>query len=197
MKTSFTTQVAPERARPIDTRGRSSTAVNRVGSDQDFRELLSEELSETFGGLGKSTFIDSVFSEEKAVVFEMDSQADGRCLFRVQYTEGADGSITFGDPVPVQRVTTFVPATNGRPPAHSSMAFQEVITRASLRARAERRLDHAVATDDSAGAERAREDLHNLGISEARQAAQNADFSFADRPILAGHTGQSVLETAK
>ncbi len=87
-------------------------AENRVGSDQDFRELLSEELSEAFGGLGKYLWIDSVFSEESAVVFELDSQAGGRALYRVDYTEGEDGSITFGDPAPVRRVTTFVPAAN-------------------------------------------------------------------------------------
>jgi hypothetical protein len=81
-------------------------------SDDDRRRALQEALTAAYGGMGKSLWVDSVFSDETTVVFYVESQAGESGLFRTTYSVADGGAFSFSDPEPVRRVTQFVPATN-------------------------------------------------------------------------------------
>lgn len=80
-------------------------------SDEDRRQRLRSALIERFGADDRYLWIDSVFSEDNQVVFEIETPGDAAGLFRVDYEMSEDG-IEFGEPVEVRRVTTFEPVAN-------------------------------------------------------------------------------------
>lgn len=87
----------------------------RNESDEDRRRLLSSAVAEAFGGEDRFTFIDSVYSDEGRLVYELEASADeGESgLYEVDFTISEDGVVSFGEPRKVRRVTTFEPvATN-------------------------------------------------------------------------------------
>lgn len=87
-------------------------------SDEDRTELLRNALQEKFGRGAAHIWIAATFSDEGQVVFERWSEMGGPAgLFRVSFEIGEDGSVTFGDPEEVRRVTTFQPIANANPGA--------------------------------------------------------------------------------
>lgn len=85
----------------------------RNESDEDRRRLLGSAVSETFGGEGRYTWIDSVHSDEGYLVYEVQTEGeDGSGLFRVDYEIGEDGKVTLGEPQQVRRITTYEPVAN-------------------------------------------------------------------------------------
>lgn len=86
----------------------------RNESDEDRYRLLSAAVRVKYGGDDRYVYMDSVFSDEGMVVFQVETQdgAEGAGLFRAAYEIGEDGAVTLGEPERVRRVTTFEPAAN-------------------------------------------------------------------------------------
>lgn len=82
-------------------------------SDEDRRSMLRSALIERFGADDRWLFVDSVFSDDGQVVFEVESRSGGESgLFRADYEIDESGAVTLGEPVEVRRVTTFEPVAN-------------------------------------------------------------------------------------
>lgn len=84
-------------------------------SDEDRRQALAIALRNQFGdGDDFWVWIESVFSDESYVVFELEPREEGKKggLFRATYEIAEDGTVSFGEPEKVRRVTTFEPAAN-------------------------------------------------------------------------------------
>lgn len=116
------TDVTPEAAANDSAWKRFLTAAARFlglrptenQSDEDRRNTLTIALRGQFGGEDRYVWVESVFSDESEVVFEVEVQdgGEGAGLFRASYEIADDGSVTFGEPAKVRRVTTFEPAAN-------------------------------------------------------------------------------------
>ena len=78
------------------------------GSDQDHHAFLRDKLAAAFSGWGEHLWLEAVYSAESAMVFCV-SEGPQEGLWRVQYVEGEDGTVTFGEPKKVRRVTVFEP----------------------------------------------------------------------------------------
>lgn len=82
-------------------------------SDEDRRNMLRSALIERFGADDRWLFVDSVFSEDGLVVFEIESRSGGESgLFRTEFEIDENGAVTLGEAEEVRRVTTFEPVAN-------------------------------------------------------------------------------------
>lgn len=83
-------------------------------SDEDRRHALSIALRAKFGGDDRFVWVDAVFSEEGIVVYEVEvaDGGEGGGLFRSTFEVAEDGTVTFGEPDKVRRVTAFEPVAN-------------------------------------------------------------------------------------
>jgi len=82
-------------------------------SDEDRKELLRSALVERFGADDRYLWVDSIYSEDGLVVFEVESRSGGDSgLFRVTFEVDEAGTVTLGEPEEVRRVTTFEPVAN-------------------------------------------------------------------------------------
>jgi len=90
-------------------------------SDEDRRSLLRSALIERFGADDRYLYVDSVFSDDGLVVFEVESRSGGDSgLFRVGFEINEDGTVTLGAPEEVRRVTTFEPVANAADTPHDN-----------------------------------------------------------------------------
>lgn len=83
-------------------------------SDEDRRRTLSTALREQHGGEDRHVWVSDVFSDDGAVVFEVEVMdgGEGGGLFRSTYEIAEDGTVTFGDPEKVRRVSAYEPVAN-------------------------------------------------------------------------------------
>lgn len=83
-------------------------------SDEDRRHALSVALRAKFGGDDRFVWVEAVFSDEGTVVYEVEvaDGGEGGGLFRSTYEIADDGTVTFGEPDKVRRVTAFEPVAN-------------------------------------------------------------------------------------
>jgi hypothetical protein len=101
-------------------------------SDEDKRKLLHSALVERFGADDRYLWVDSVFSEDGVVVFEVESRnGEASGLFRTTFAIDDGGTVTLGEePTEVRRVTTFEPVANAadpNPPTEETMNRSELI----------------------------------------------------------------------
>jgi len=90
-------------------------------SDEDRRSLLRSALIERFGADDRYLWVDSVFSDDGLVVFEVESRSGGESgLFRAAFEIDEEGTVTLGDPEEVRRVTTFEPVANAADTPHEN-----------------------------------------------------------------------------
>lgn len=102
-------------------------------SDEDRRSMLRSALTERFGADDRHIWVDSVFSEDGYVVFEIESPGDESGLFRADYAVSDDGVVELGEPTEVRRVTTFEPVANAAddptPEEGSAMNREQMIAK--------------------------------------------------------------------
>jgi len=90
-------------------------------SDEDRRSLLRSALIERFGADDRYLWVDSVFSDDGLVVFEVESRSGGESgLFRTAFEIDEEGTVTLGEPEEVRRVTTFEPVANAADKPHDN-----------------------------------------------------------------------------
>jgi hypothetical protein len=78
------------------------------GSDQDNQAVLRDKVRAAFPKYGEHLWVEATYSEDGVLVFcVMDGPQEGS--WRVTYEEQEDGSVTFGTPEKVRRVTVFEP----------------------------------------------------------------------------------------
>lgn len=98
-------------------------------SDEEKREEVRDALRAAFGGPDSFVWPVAMFSDEGRVIFEVEDMGTGIKLFEVSFELGESG-VTLGEPVEVERVTTFKPVTSsGDLPVTevSSMSREEMV----------------------------------------------------------------------
>lgn len=92
---------------------RSSPAAN-AESDEDRRALIWSGLNAQYGGAGKYCYIESLFSEDGYVVFEIYNENLGSSsgLMRADFEISEENVVTFSEPVAVRRRTVYEPVAN-------------------------------------------------------------------------------------
>lgn len=106
-------------------------------SDGDRRQLLQSALVREFGGgslRDSHLWVEDVFSEDGAVVFEVMGDGPRSGLWRTDFEISEDGEVTLGEPEPVRRVTEYEPrVVNSQGQGEETMNREQMIAQLAER----------------------------------------------------------------